>query len=150
MAITNGNWGNILNSTMNTVTSTGSLYGTVTSGTSTYASPNYTISNSAGNTIPLVIYDTSSREIVRLNRDGTVVWARDISDNEAAEAFSRSLQLGAEISAGITQKVKLNMRDSVFNDLIEIAKSKGSLSADDLTYLLASSKIVEKLKGKDE
>ena len=150
MATTNGNWGSILNSTMNNSTSTGPYYATITSGTSTYASPTYTVSNSSLSATPLVIYDTNNKEIVRLNRDGTVVWARDIDDDEAAAAFSRSLQFGAEISVGITQRVKLDMRDSIFNDLIEIAKSKGPLSADDLTYLLAASKIVEKLKGKNE
>jgi len=51
------------------------------------------------------------------------------------------------MQAGITHGVKLRMRDSVFADLIEIAKEKGSLTADDLTYLLEASKIVEKLKG---
>ena len=147
---TNGNWGQILTTTMNNgINATSPYYSAITSGTATYTSANY-ISNSALTAIPLVVYDTNNKEIVRLNRDGTVVWDRDIDEDEAAKAFSRSLTLATELQAGITQRVKLDMRDSVFNDLIEIAKSKGPLSADDLTYLLAASKIVEKLKGKNE
>lgn len=90
------------------------------------------------------------KEIVRLNFDGTVTWADDINIDEAAESFSKSVSVGLEISSGITKKVKLEMRDSIFNDLIAIAKDKGSLTADDLTYLLEASKIVEKLKGGKE
>ena len=86
-------------------------------------------------------------EIVRLNRDGTITWANGIDVDEAAEAFARSISMGAELQSGVTQGVKHRMRDSVFTDLIEIAKEKGSLTADDLTYLLEASKIVEKLKG---
>ena len=86
-------------------------------------------------------------EIVRLNTDGTVKWSNGINIDEAAEAFGKSLSIGVEMKAGITTRVKHEMRDSVFADLIEIAKEKGNLSVDDLTYLLEASKIVEKLKG---
>jgi len=89
----------------------------------------------------------AGKEIVTLNKDGSVTWHDEININEAADAFAKSLSLGAEHMAGITQGVKQRMRDSVFNDLIEIAKEKGSLSADDLTYLLSAAKIMEKLKG---
>jgi hypothetical protein len=89
----------------------------------------------------------SSKEIVKLNLDGSVEWANGIDIDAAAEAFGRSLTLATEQKAGVNQRVKLEMRDSVFNDLINIAKEKGSLTAEDLTYLLEASKIVEKLKG---
>lgn len=89
----------------------------------------------------------TSQEIVKMKLDGSVEWRDDIDIDAAAEAFSRSLILGAEQSAGITQRVKLEMRDSVFKDIINIAREKGSLTAEDLTYLLEASKIVEKLKG---
>jgi len=89
----------------------------------------------------------NNQEIVRLNTDGSVTWANGIDVDAAAEAFGHSLQMGAELKAGISKSVKLKMRDSVFEDLINIAKEKGSLTADDLTYLLEASKIVEKLKG---
>jgi hypothetical protein len=93
------------------------------------------------------LHDTNNKEIVRLNNDGTVQWNKGIEIDEAAEAFSKSLTLGAEMHIGISKRVKQNMRDSVFEDLISIAKEKGSLSAEDLTYLLEASKIIEKLKG---
>jgi hypothetical protein len=43
--------------------------------------------------------------------------------------------------------VKQRMRDAVFEELIDMAKSKGSLTADDLTYLQQAAKIMDKLKG---
>ncbi len=89
----------------------------------------------------------SGKELVRINFDGSVTWADGIQIDAAAAALSRSLGQSAEIRAGITHGVKLRMRDSVFETLIGIARDKGSLSADDLTYLLESSKIIEKLKG---
>lgn len=90
------------------------------------------------------------KEIVKLNTDGSVVWANGINIDEAAEAFARSLSLSAELMSGITKTTKRKMRDSVFEDLIKIAEEKGSLTAEDLTYLLQASKIVEKLKGGKE
>jgi hypothetical protein len=90
---------------------------------------------------------SANQEIVRLNLDGSVSWGNGIDIDAAAEAFEKSLQMGAEMKAGISKAVKLRMRDSVFEDLINIAKEKGSLTAEDLTYLLEASKIVEKLKG---
>lgn len=98
----------------------------------------------------IITLSHSGREIVRLNNDGSVTWNEEIDIDAASEAFARSIVLGAEVAAGITKKVKLNMRDSVFEDLIAIAKDKGSLTAEDLTYLLQASKIVEKLKGSKE
>jgi hypothetical protein len=91
--------------------------------------------------------DNGNSEIVSISKDGVVTWANGIDIDEAAEAFSKSISIGAEIQAGITRSVKHKMRDSIFADLIEFAKEKGSLTADDLTYLLKASKIIEKLKG---
>lgn len=95
----------------------------------------------------IALHGDNNQEIVRLNRDGSVTWADEIKVDEAAESFARALTYSAEIKAGVTKGVKLRMRDSVFETLINIAKEKGPLSADDLTYLLESSKIIEKLKG---
>jgi hypothetical protein len=89
----------------------------------------------------------NSAEIVRLNIDGSVTWNNEINIDEAAEAFGKALGIGAELAVGINKRVKTNMRDSVFEDLINIAKEKGSLTAEDLTYLLQASKIMENLKG---
>lgn len=100
----------------------------------------------------IIVFANSGKEIVKLTKDGEVEWPSGIRVDEASKAFAKSLILSSELASGITSRVKTNMRDSVFNDLISIAKEKGSLTADDLTYLLEASKIVEKLKGgeKDE
>jgi hypothetical protein len=139
-----------------------SSIGTAVAGNITAANPSpsqYTINAGMGSVLggmfqqspPTSIISFSSigtsQEIVKLKLDGSVEWANGIKIDEAAEAFARSLTLGAEQKAGLTRRVKLEMRDSVFNDLIHIAKEKGSLTAEDLTYLLEASKIVEKLKG---
>ena len=118
----------------------------------TYTIPGqYTIgSNMANATSVVTFYNVNNNEIVRLNKDGTITWGNGINVDEAADAFSRSISIGAEMQSGITEGTKRRMRDSVFADLIEIAKEKGSLTADDLTYLLEASKIVEKLKGGKE
>ena len=104
------------------------------------------IISTKGNSI-IEIHDKNGDEIVKLNVDGTVKWDDRIKVDQAAEAFSQVLTLSAELQSGITQNVKIKMRDSVFEDLIGIAKEKGPLSAEDLTYLLQASKIVEKLKS---
>jgi len=115
-------------------------------------SPSSTFSLGDGDAAPIISIHggTPSREIVRLNKDGSVSWAAGIEIDEAAKALSDSIQLSAESAAGIVQGVKLRMRDSVFEDIIGIAREKGALTADDLTYLLEASKIVEKLKSKKE
>jgi hypothetical protein len=113
--------------------------------------PNFTTYTTSISTLPSVgildLYDTNNKEIVRLNKDGSVTWANGIEVDEAADAFARSIGQGAERSAGITYGVKQRMRDAVFEELIDMAKSKGSLTADDLTYLHQSAKIMDKLKG---
>lgn len=98
---------------------------------------------------PVLTYYNNGKEIVRLNNDGTVEWPNGIDISEGAEAFGKAMELGAELKAGITHGVKTRMRDDIFETLINIAKEKGSLTADDLTYFYESSKIIEKLKGKD-
>lgn len=98
----------------------------------------------------IITLSSNGKEIVRLNVDGSVTWNNEINVDKAAEAFGKSISIGGEMATGITKRVKLKMRDSVFEDLINIAKKKGSLTAEDLTYLLEASKIVEKLKGGKE
>lgn len=107
--------------------------------------PVFTFSTPVTNIITL--NGANNVEIVRLNTDGSVTWTNGEDINAAAKAFSTALSLGAEQIAGITSGVKIRMRDSVFNDLINIANDKGSLTSADLTYLLEASKIVEKLQG---
>jgi hypothetical protein len=127
-------------------------YGVSPGYTTTYTMPSVYSSISAGTTYwpfttIISLMDGQGKQIVKLNEDGTVTWAAGIQIDEAADAFGKSFNLGAERKVGITNRVKSQMRDSVFNDLIDIAKIKGSLSAEDLQYLLSASKIVEKLKG---
>lgn len=110
------------------------------------STPNYTTASRSGNSV-VIFHDDLGNKIVSLEANGDVIWHKPDAINEAAEAFSKSIKLGAEIQTKITKSVKLNMRDSVFNSLIEIAKDKGPLSADELTSLLEASKIIEKLKG---
>lgn len=129
---------------------TGTVY--VTSPTTTnwnstiFANTGYTISNNPGASI-ISLHGENNKEIVRLNKDGSVTWSEEIKIDEAAESFARAISLSAELKAGISHSVKLKMRDTVFEELINIAKTRGALSADDLTYLLEASKIIEKLKG---
>jgi len=147
--ITTSNWPyNMTSAAMSAVTATAAspmITGTVTINPQSY------ITSSIGNINyqpPYIIqFNNNGKEIVKLKSDGTVEWTNGIEIDEAAEAFAKTLALGAEMSAGITKKVKLEMRDSVFEDLIAIAKERGSLTAEDLTFLLQGSKIVEKLKG---
>lgn len=119
----------------------------------------YYISNGAGNvsaawsqpsynTIPLAVSDGKGNEIVRLETDGTVVWSKGIDVDAATEAFSKSLRFGAELVAGITYGAKQRMRDVVFEEIISMAQEKGSITAEELTYLHKAAKIIDKLKGK--
>ena len=49
--------------------------------------------------------------------------------------------------AGVTYGVRQRIRDAVFEELIDMANNKGTLSVDDLTYLHQAAKIMDKLKG---
>lgn len=93
------------------------------------------------------IYDGTGKELVRINKDGKVVWGEDVTIDDAAMQFSRSLNLGAEISVGINYRVRQEIRDAVFEELIDLVNTKGNLTADDLTYLHQAAKIMDKLKG---
>lgn len=148
-AVGGGNYGTTIvgNGTgvIGNITAANPSFGTIYSTGYGYASMGVSQQSSV-----IAIRGTTGDEIVRLNKDGSVTWSDEIAIDAAAEAFSKTLTLGAELAAGITQSVKYKMRDSVFEDIINIAREKGSLTADDLTYLLEASKIVEKLKGPKE
>jgi len=120
------------------------------SGQYIYTNPQWVIPNTQSFSSVITISGPNSNEIVRLNRDGTVVWANGIHVNEAAAAFGKTLSIGGELAAGITDAVKRRMRDAVFEEIISIAKEKGSLTEEDLTYFWQSAKIVDKLKGISE
>ena len=109
-----------------------SSYGTITAATPTHIAS---------------FHNNQNKEIVRLNTDGTVTWADGATEDEAAQAFSRAMTMSGEMCAGITYGVKQRIRDAAFEELIDMAKTKGSLTADDLTYMLQAAKMMDKLKG---
>ncbi len=94
-----------------------------------------------------VVISNQGKEIVRLEKDGTIVWAEGIKIDEAAEAFAKTISIAAEMRAGITERIKADMRNRIFEEIINISKEKGSLSTDELTLMLEATKIMEKLKG---
>ena len=95
----------------------------------------------------ILVVSNAGNEIVRVDVNGTVTWKNGIEIDEAAEAFGKAMRLSAELQSGITKKVKAEMRDQVFEEIIEMAKTNGKLTADELTFMYESSKIMEKLKG---
>lgn len=84
-------------------------------------------------------------ELVRLQQDGRVVWKHGTQLDEAAKVFSQVLRNGAAECAGIGALVRKEIRDQVYADLIALAKEKGNLSIEDLTFDRDSCIIVEKL-----
>jgi len=150
---------------MGSITTTGSSSGMFTSGILTGgvgvssswftmpASPpasSYVFSSSATDKTLLTIYSAAGKELVRLNKDGSVEWAPEVDVNEASRQFEKMLNFSVENKLGISHALKCKIRDQVFEDVIRFAKEKGALTADDLTFMLESSKIIEKLKGTDE
>ena len=113
---------------------------------STYSSSYGTIS-SAVPAYSVAFRNNQNKEIVRLNTDGSVTWGDGATVDEAEEEFAKAMMLGGEICAGITYGVKQRIRDAAFEELIDMAKTKGSLTADDLTYMLQAAKMMDKLKG---
>jgi len=97
----------------------------------------------------LAIYKPNTNElVVKINNDGSVVWTNnEMNIDEAVKSLSTALTRSAELVAGVTEGTRMRMRDLVFEELIEIAKLKGSLDSEDLILLLRSAKIVDKLKG---
>lgn len=93
------------------------------------------------------ISDKSGKPVMVMDHEGNITFNIDTNVPEAAEIFVSSIYLSTEAKAGITLKTKQKIRDAVFNDIIEIAKRKGTLDAEELTSMLEASKIMEKLKG---
>jgi hypothetical protein len=107
-----------------------------TSGYCTFSSNAIIVMNRANGTTLLTVHN-----------DGLVEWAGDIDVDKASIAFASSLSIGVERAVGITTLKKQQLRDAVFEEIISMAKSKGSLTADDLTFLHQSAKIMDKLSG---
>lgn len=95
----------------------------------------------------LTIKDGNGKPLVKIDHAGKVVWDEDILIDEAASALGGVFELSVEIAAKITLSVKQRIRNTVFEEIISLANSKGTLTADDLTYLYQAAKIMDKLKG---
>ena len=103
------------------------------------------INSSQDSNTLLTLHDSKGTPILSVDKSGVVTWKAGYEIDQAAEAFAQAMQSGVEKSVGITSAIKSRMRDSMFNDLIAIAKEKGPLSAKELEYLLSASKIIEQL-----
>lgn len=121
---------------------------TYTNSNSAYYTTSYYGSRFSVTNDKIVFYDGTGKEMVHLSDDGKVIWNGNIQIDAAAEAFGNALNLGAELSAGITENTKINVRNMVFDEIIKVAEEEGPLSAQQLTFMLRSCKIVDKLKGK--
>lgn len=112
-------------------------------------SPLYSLGDHDSTTV-ITFFDNNGKWIVKLDQSGHVTWANGENITEAQQAFATMLVLGIEQKAGVKQSMKINVRNQVFEEVIRMAKERGPLSADDLTFMLESSKIIEKLKGDKE
>jgi len=55
-----------------------------------YGSPGYNVIKSVDSeTIPIIVFDDSTREIMRLTPDRKLIFASDVGPKEAAEEFAR-------------------------------------------------------------
>lgn len=109
--------------------------------------PSY-ITRGPNSDIVISFLDNNGNSVVSLYVDGTVKWAKGEENlTEAQRSFASMLTLTLEQKALVTQGMKLKTRDQVFEEVIRMARERGPLSADDLTFMLESSKIIEKLKG---
>jgi len=144
------NWpNNILTTTIGDeyidCTSMDNTYDTITIDSNTLASSAWNFSYNQPTSLSILKAD--GNELLKIDQtDGTVTWASGINIDEAAKALAKSISLGAEMKAGITNRVKSEIRDTVFSNLIEIARDKGGLSVEDIEYFHRASKIMDKLK----
>ncbi len=104
--------------------------------------------NTSTSTVPLLVVNSSGNsEIVRVDPDGTVVWPNGIDIDAAKEALEQSFTLAFEARAGITKRVKAEIRDKIFEEIIDILKERGTITVEDLQLFWRSSKIIDKLSG---
>jgi hypothetical protein len=99
----------------------------------------------AGKGFCIAIDGEDGEEIVRLRNDGKVVWKNGVQLDEGVKAFSSLLRLGVAESAGVGASVREEIRNQIYADLIAMAKEKGSLTEEDLTFDRDSCILVEKL-----
>ena len=128
---------------------TAGLSGQVLTSTGPVIQPRWTTSTIGVNPVihPIITLSNNSKEIVRIEVSGKVIWANGIDVDEAAQAFAKSIHIGAEMAAGLTEYAKRSIRDKLFAEIIDFAKEKGPLSAHDLQYIFDATKIMEKLSN---
>jgi hypothetical protein len=131
------NWNNITNANQQAYNVAG------TSWTNT----SYPVSmNTSGNTI--ITIHSATDVMVKVMSDGRIEWNQNYTVDDAARQFSQMLQMSTELACGITTKVKCEIRDSIFEEIIYICDKRGTITADDLRFMHESCKIVDKLKAK--
>jgi len=123
--------------------SSGAWHGTTTAATSA-STGRSRVSFGGGNSV-IALYGDDGEEIVKLRGDGIVVWKSGTQVDEATKAFSLALRQGAAMTGGITAVVKAEIRNEIYANLIALAKEKGNLSIEDLTFDRDSCILVEKL-----
>jgi len=101
------------------------------------------ISVGAGSLITM--FNSNNEEVVRLREDGIVIWKHGINIDDATRAFSIALRQGAVVCSGVGAIARTEIRSEIYANLINLAKEKGSLTIDDLTFDRDSCILVEKL-----
>lgn len=141
-------YGNLIGTYTNTsgtyAATTLNNYGTLTSTGSIRSSTGYIQQH--GTCVSIHAHNGS--EIVRIDNTGIVTWDNNINIDAAAEAFGQAIKMGAEFSAGLTAVKQIEIRNNLFEEIIQVAKEEGPLDADKLAFMLRSCKIMDKLKEK--
>jgi hypothetical protein len=96
---------------------------------------------------PFLIRDNYGVELVRVGKDGNVVWAINVIDDEASRLLVSAIEKTPEMLANINYIIKQKIRDTVFKEISEMAEIKGSLTTEDLLIIQQAAKITDKLRG---
>lgn len=91
--------------------------------------------------------DHSGKKIVTLENDGSVTWHDTSKTDEAIQTFTGMLSITAEQKAQITERVKSEIFDQVFEEIYQVFKDRESISCEELRIAYESSKIFRKLQG---
>lgn len=155
MAINNPLYNSVINTTIGTQ---GTITGAAIGNQSTGPIPNYyttyttstitkrSVEFQVGHDI-IKIYNKDGFTLLTVDYDGKVTWHDGIQIDEAVEAFSQVIWLSAEQTSRVTSAVKRKIRDKIFEELLEIAKEHGTLTAEDVEYTYKCCKIMDKLNG---
>ena len=119
--------------------STSTATGTFTLPTTNYIFQSYQSSYQSSYIIEYK--DSSGKPIVTLENDGSVTWHDTNKFGEAEKMFSDMIVVSAENAAKITERVKSEIFDQVFEEIYQVFMNKESIIA------YESSKIFRKLRG---